>query len=194
MDFLDGDPSVRINEVKKALIAAPKLGTNVVTTWGGFKQPNMDIESARQQITGMLAQVMPTAVDNNVYLAIEMYDLCVIGTPKEIVDAIKALKTNNLKIVMDPPNVFKESDLDRIPEAIDEIVDSAEGNIILAHAKDMLFKNGNRELPHAGGGQMHYPTYLQALKRVGYDGFLVIEHVSSETIESARDHVLSALT
>jgi sugar phosphate isomerase/epimerase len=73
-------------------------------------------------------------------------------------------------------------------------VNSAAGNIILAHAKDMLFKDGNRELPQAGAGQMDYPAYISALKRVGYDYFLVVEHVSPETIESARDHVLSALS
>ena len=129
-----------------------------------------------------------------VYLAIEMYDQCVIGTPKEIVNTIRALNTNNLMIVMDPPNVFKASDLGRIPKAIDEIVDSAAGNIILVHAKDMLFKDGNRELPYAGAGQIDYPAYIRALKRVGYDYFLVVEHVSPETIESARDHVLSALS
>jgi len=193
VDFLDGDPALRVDQVKRALFVAPKVGAKIVITWGGFKKPNMDIESARKQITDMLAQVMPTAVENNVYLAIEMYDQCVIGTPKEIVKTINALKTDNLKIVMDPPNVFKVSDLSRVPKAIDEIVDSAAGNIILAHAKDMLFKDGNRELPYAGAGQMDYPAYMRALKRVGYDYFLVVEHVSPETIESARDHVLSAL-
>jgi sugar phosphate isomerase/epimerase len=194
VDFLDGDPSLRVEQVKKALIAAPKVGAKIVITWGGFKKPDMDIESARKQVTEMLAQVMPTAVENNVYLAIEMYDQCVIGTPKEIVNTIKALNTNNLMIVMDPPNVFKASDLGRIPKAIDEIVDSAAGNIILAHAKDMLFKDGNRELPHAGAGQMDYHAYMSALKRIGYDYFLVVEHVSPETIEFARDYVLSALS
>jgi sugar phosphate isomerase/epimerase len=193
VDFLDGDPSVRVEQVKKALQAAPKVGAKIVITWGGFKKPGMDIENARKQVTEMLGQIMPTAVENNVYLAIELYDLCVIGTPKEIVSAIKTLKTDNLKIIMDPPNVFKVSDLGRIPKAIDEIVDSAEGNIILAHAKDMLFKGGNRELPHAGAGQMDYPAYIRALKRIGYDYFLIVEHVSPETIESARDFVLKAL-
>ncbi|HGE69590.1 TPA: sugar phosphate isomerase/epimerase [Candidatus Poribacteria bacterium] len=193
VDFLDGDPSIRIDQVKKALIAAPKVGAKIVITWGGFKKPGMDIENARKQVIEMLGQIMPTAIDNNVYLAIEMYDQCVIGTPKEIVTAIKTLKTDNLKIVMDPPNVFKQSDLNRIPKAIDEIVDSAEGNIILAHAKDMLFKDGNRELPYAGAGQMDYPAYIKALRRVGYDYFLVVEHVSPETIESAKDFVLKAM-
>ena len=193
VDFLDGDPSVRVEQVKKALRTAPKVGAKIVITWGGFKKPGMDIENARKQVTEMLGQIMPTAVESNVYLAIELYDQCVIGTPKEIVSAIKTLKTDNLKIIMDPPNVFKASDLGRIPKAIDEIVDSAEGNIILAHAKDMLFKGGNRELPHAGAGQMDYPAYIKALKRIGYDYFLVVEHVSPETIESARDFVLKAL-
>jgi L-ribulose-5-phosphate 3-epimerase len=193
VDFLDGDPSVRVSEVKRALQVAPKVGANIVITWGGFKKPGMDIESARKQITEMLGQIMPTAVDNDVYLGIEMYDQCVIGTPKEIVDTIKILKTDNLKIIMDPPNVFKEANLNNVPKAIGDIVDSAEGNIILAHAKDMLFINNTRELPYAGAGQIDYPAYIQALKRVGYDYFLVVEHVSPETIESARDHVLSAL-
>ncbi len=193
VDFLDGDPSVRVEQVKKALIAAPKVGAKIVITWGGFKKPNMNIENARKQVTEMLGQVIQTAVDNNVYLAIEMYDQCVIGTPKEIVTAIKTLKTDNLKIVMDPPNVFKGSDLNRVSKAIDDIVDSAEGNIILAHAKDVLFKDGKRELPYAGAGQMDYPAYIKALKRVGYDYFLVVEHVSPETIESAKNFVLSAM-
>jgi len=193
VDFLNGDPSDRIDEVKRALAAAPKLGAKIVITWGGFKKPGMNIDSARQQVIGMLGEIMPAAVDNNVYLAIELYDQCVVGTPKEIVDAIRILKTDHLKIIMDPPNVFKESDLNRVAQSIDEIVDSAAGNIILAHAKDMLFRNGNRELPHAGAGQMDYPAYIRALKRTGYDYFLVVEHVSPQTIESAKNYVLSAL-
>jgi len=153
----------------------------------------MDIKAARKQVMGMLSEIMPVAAENDVYLAIELYDQCVIGTPREIVEAISILKTGNLKVLMDPPNVFKESDLNRVGKAISEIVDSAEGNIILAHAKDMLFKDGNRELPYAGAGQMDYPAYVNALSRVGYDSFLVVEHVSPETIETAKEYVLAAL-
>lgn len=193
VDFLNGNPADRVNEVKKALSTAPKLGTKIVLTWGGFKKPGMDIDAARRKVLGMLGEIMPVAEENNVYLAIEMYDKCVIGTPAEIVEAGKELGTDRLKVIMDPPNVFKEANLNRVGEAVNEIVDSATGNIILAHAKDMLFKDGERKLPCAGAGQMDYPAYLRALKRVGYDYFLVVEHVSDETIESARDHVLKAL-
>jgi len=193
VDFLDGEPATRVNEVKRALSAAPKLGTKIVITWGGFKKPGMDIEAARKRVMGMLSEIMPVAAENDVYLAIELYDQCVVGTPKEIAEAISILKTDNLKVLMDPPNVFKESDLNRVGEAINDIVDSAKGNIILAHAKDMLFKDGNRELPYAGAGQMDYPAYVNALKRVGYDSFLVVEHVSPETIETAKEHVLATL-
>ena len=193
VDFLEGEPETRINEVKRALSAAPKLDTKIVITWGGFKKPGMDIEAAQKQVMGMLSEIMPVAAENDVYLAIELYDQCVIGTPREIVEAISILKTDNLKVLMDPPNVFKESDLNRVGKAISEIVESAEGNIILAHAKDMLFKDGNRELPYAGAGQMDYPAYANALSRVGYDSFLVVEHISPETIETAKEHVLATL-
>ena len=175
------------------MVAAPKQGADIVVTWGGFKKPGMNLDAAHKQVMEAISEIVQVAEDNNVYLAIELYDRCVIGTPEEIVEAINVIGTNHLKITMDPPNVFKESDLNRVGEAINEIVDDAAGNIILAHAKDMLFKEGRRELPYAGAGDMDYPAYIRALKRVGYDYFLIAEHHKPDTIAAARDHVLNAL-
>ena len=199
VDFLQGDAAAqakRVEEVERALVVAPRLGANIVITWGGFKKPGMDLDAARKQVMGAISRCVAVAEENNVYLAIELYDKCVIGTPREIVEAINVIGSDHLKLTMDPPNVFKESDLNRIGEAINEIVDDAAGNIILAHAKDMVFKDGTRQLPWAGQGHMDYPAYMRALKRVGYDYFLVEEHNKPERPEttiSARDHILNAM-
>ncbi len=196
VDFLEGDATTqekRIEEVKRALAIAPKLGANVVITWGGFQKPGMDLDAARVQVMDAFSRIIPVAEDNNAYLAIELYDKCVIGTPAEIVEATEEIGSDYLKIAMDPPNVFKESDLNRVGEAINEIVDAATGNIILAHAKDMIFKDGKRELPYADVGLMDYNAYIRALRRVGYDYFLVTEHHTPETVKAAQDYVLRAL-
>jgi len=95
---------------------------------------------------------------------------------------------------MDPPNVMQLKDLNRQEEYLEETIVPFAKHIVLAHAKDVLFQNQNRGLPGAGEGQMDYPAYIRTLRKINYDYFLVVEHVSAATVEAARRHVEKAMT
>lgn len=179
-----------INFLKSRIEIAKKIGTNIVVTWGGFKERK---ENSLKLVIESLKDACACAEENNVYIALELYDQCIIGTPDQVLEAIDEVGSKFLKVVMDPPNVMKETDKKRMDAFLDETVSKLANHIVLAHAKDVLFKDGERSLPGAGEGQMDYKSYIKALKKAKYDYFLVIEHVSSDTVEAARDYVKKAL-
>ncbi|HIE28311.1 TPA: sugar phosphate isomerase/epimerase [Candidatus Poribacteria bacterium] len=180
-----------VNFLKSKIEIAKKIGAKAVITWGGFKECP---ENTSQLVIESLKEACVCAEENDVYIALELYDECIVGTPDQILEAIDKVGSKFLKVVMDPPNVMKEIDLKRMDAFLDETVSKLADYIAIAHAKDVLFKNGERSLPGAGEGQMDYSSYIKALRKAKYDYFLVIEHVSGNTVEAARDYVQKALT
>ena len=89
------------------------------------------------------------------------------------------MRSSQLKVVIDPANLFHEGELPRMREILDEAFALLGPDIVLAHAKDLDHDGEAGGLP-AGQGLLDYDHYLTLLADHGYDGPLVL-HGLAET-------------
>lgn len=193
-DFLSSEhswPCKDLAEVKQMIAAAAEMRTDTVVTWGGFGDSTN--RESRQAVRSALSEAADVAEEQDVKIAIELYDNCVYGTVDEICRLASDLGTPAIGVMMDPPNTMKESDLDDLPEYYARIINGAGARLFRVHAKDVLFEGGERKLPGPGQGQQDYVAYIRALAAAGFDGCLLIEHVNRETVGPARDYVAAKI-
>lgn len=180
-------PCKDLAAVREMIAAAPVLGTDTVVTWGGFGD-SAD-EGNRARVRSALADGAQCAQEHGVKIAIELYDSCVVGTVEQINALARELGSDAIGVMMDPPNMMKESDLADLPAYYARLMAGAGKRLFRAHAKDVTFEDGVRKLPGPGLGVQDYVAYIRALAAVGFDGHLLVEHVTRETVGPARDYV-----
>lgn len=171
------------------------LGTRYISTETGSLSPkgawtpdpaNQTPEAWKEfrRITDILVRV---AEEEDVVILYEPYVANVTETPERGVQLVREVNSPNLRMMMDPTNWFS-ADIAH-PELVDATIRrgfaAERGLYDLAHAKDVLpIKPGDElpGLPGPGKGILNYPLYLDLLIQDGYDGPLIMEHLTEEQI------------
>lgn len=193
-DFLSAEhnwPCKDVAAVKEMIAVAEAMGIDAIVTWGGFGDPT-DPQN-QERVHADLEEVVRCAEQHGVKVALELYDNCVVGTVEDVNSLADNLGTEALGVMMDPPNTMKESDLSDLPGYYNRLMKDSGERLFRAHAKGVLFEDGARKLPGPGEGQQDYVAYIRALAGIGFDGHLIIEHVTRETVGPARDFVAAKL-
>lgn len=169
-----------------------ELGCFIVTAETKEKPPEMTDEEAWESCTENIREICASAEKSGCCLAIEPSGSCFIKDAEDWLELARRVNSKALKVNYDPANIVWAGK------------DPAEGvrtlgpNIIHTHAKDIVFdkNDGYREgtsnlVAHdvpAGKGKVGYKSYVQALKEVGYNGFLTIEmhHKNTEEILESK--------
>jgi sugar phosphate isomerase/epimerase len=111
---------------------------------------------------------------------------------------------------MDPTNYFESHNIDRMGEILNQVFDTLQDKIRIAHAKDVkrsgtdksekhadigdaeameshTFRGvGEIELPAPGLGELDYDLYLQLLARKHSNIPVIIEHLAEDDIPRAK--------
>jgi len=193
-DFLSAQhnwPCKDLAAVKEMIAATAALGTDVAVTWGGFGDPSD--EHNQQVVRDALAEAARCAEQHRVKLALELYDQCVYGTVESITALADELGTDAIGVMMDPPNTMKESDVADLPAYYARLMQITGKRLFAAHAKGVAFEDGQRKLPGPHEGVQDYVAYIRALAAAGFDGHLLVEHVTRETVGPARDFVAAKI-
>ena len=82
---------------------------------------------------------------------------------------------------MDGANVFHTGELPRMREILQESIELLAKDIVLAHAKD-LDHDGDAGHLAVGQGLLDYDWYLAQLRRVGYDGAIIMHGLSEAQV------------
>ena len=180
--FADRNPA-KIERSKRIVDLAKELGTDVITTHIGVvpKDPAHPRFSIMQAACGELADY---AASVGAHFAVETGP-----EPATVLRAfLDTIHSSGLGVNLDPANLKMVCDDD--PAAA---VHTLKDYIVHTHAKDgkMLFwkdpeyiyamKPEPEQTPCSflevplGEGNVNFPTYLAALKEIGYQGFLTIE-------------------
>jgi sugar phosphate isomerase/epimerase len=175
---------------------APEFGARSVVTWSGWRgerllDPDPSVETAEtwQTFLRTADEVVGVARDVGVTVVWELYFAHVLGTLERIVNALDRWEGRNVGIVMDPPNLVPLAQLDRLEPLVDEQFSALGKYIALAHAKDVRADGDTIAYPEPGAGVLDYRGYIDRLRGVGYDGFVIVEHVTDETVATAADYV-----
>ncbi len=176
------------------------LGTRYISTETGSLSPkgawtpdpaNQTPEAWQEfrRITDILVRV---AEEEDVVILYEPYVANVTETPERGVQFVREVNSPHLRMMLDPTNWFS-ADIAK-PELVDATIlrgfAAERGLYDLAHAKDVLPAQPGEELPGLPGpgkGMLNYPLYLDLLIQDGYDGPLIMEHLTEAQIPESID-------
>lgn len=189
-----GDPSYNaelIEKSKRVLDLAKELGTDIVTTHIGVvpQDPEHDRYKIMQEACFELSRY---ADELNAHFAIETGP----ETSAVLKRFLDGLGSRGVAVNLDPANLAAVQN-----ESAVQAVHNLQDYIVHTHAKDAVFLRpcdpevlyGVVRAPDAvpqapsfkevplGEGQVHFPSYLEALEKIGYRGFLTIEREVGET-------------
>ena len=190
MDYVASDE--RYERVKNIIRVAGKINSPIVIITGGMdgKAPDRDTLYLKQvERTKELCKI---AKENSVTLAVEFEPNFVVGNTKQVLQLIKDVEHESLKINMDIGHVFLED-----PDPMDAIL-SSRTLVAHAHIENMMRGVHNHIVPYEG--DMDLEAYFRQMKTIGFDGFASIdlyqydyESVAEKSIRTVRDLWISAM-
>ncbi len=158
--------------MKATTIAGPHYSA-VGRTWqAGPEQRKRELERCARN----LREVARYAEDKGVTLAIEplnRFETSFINLTSQALELLRMIDSPGMKLMMDTFHANIEE------KSLGAAIESAGAQLIHLHANE-----GDRGTP--GTGHLPWAEIATSLKRIGYDGTLVIESFSTEVKEIAR--------
>jgi sugar phosphate isomerase/epimerase len=178
-----------------------RLGSNNISTETGTynrqseweDSPENATESAYQECRALLEKLVRAAEKTGAIISIEPYWKNVISSAERAERLFREIASPALKLVMDPCNYFRKSDLPKMQSMLEEIFRRVGKQTVLAHAKDVKASatGDDTELPASGKGVLDYPLYLRLLASLDRELYLAVEHLTLDDVPRARDYVLA---
>ena len=177
-------------------LVATETGTKGNTTHKGFvafdSHPDNETEETWNELKARLRELLLVAEENGVTILLEGVITNVVNTPDRALRMIEEIGSPNLRLVMDVFNYIYQESLGDIPAAMESVVRKLAPWSAIAHAKDLLLKDGRMVRPGPGLGIMtsaEYGHFLKVLDREAPDLPLVVEHVTLEQVPAAKKFI-----
>jgi sugar phosphate isomerase/epimerase len=166
-----------------------RLGTSVITLCTGTRDPDdmwrrhpdNDSPQAWRDLLDTLRPALDSAEEHGVTLAFEPEVANVVDSARKGRRLLDELGSPRLKVVMDAANLFHAGELARMREVLDEALALLGGDVVLAHAKDLLH-DGEAGHEPAGKGLLDYDDYLRLLHGVRYGGPLILHGLAEDQV------------
>jgi sugar phosphate isomerase/epimerase len=157
---------------------ARAMGTNLVTLCTGSRDatdqwrhhPDNDTDGAWSEMLREFQVLLPIAERHHVILGVEPELANVVSSAAKARRLLDTLRSDRIKIVLDPANLFETEAARPSTEIIAEAVDLLAGSIVLAHAKDRKPDGG---FTTAGTGVIDFARYVAGLRVSGFTGTIV---------------------
>ena len=187
------DPAVRaanIEFIARCLELAPSLGTWVVATETGTRDPDGDWtdspdnwgDEAWLLLDDALERLLPVAEEAGVILAVEASVKNVLRTQSQLLGVLDRFPTQHLQVVCDPYNYLSSHLLEAQDRATRELLERFEDRFVLAHLKDVAAEGADVGTPELGTGVFDQRPYLEFLRDRRPDLDLVVEHLPPEHV------------
>lgn len=187
-NMIHPDKSVRADGLRKLEVIASNakaMGTDLLTLCTGTRNPDDQWQGHGDNDTlrawGDLLLAMESAIKiaetHNISLGIEPELGNVVNSAAKATRLIQQLKSDRLKIVLDPANLFEQTSVTEQKRLVSEAIEGVAEHLVMAHAKDRM---ADGSFAAAGKGVLDYSHYLQALSECGFDGPLVTHGLSAE--------------
>ena len=195
-NMVDIDPDKRQKAIDKVLMIIPacaKIGTNVIATCTGSRNPESmwrdhpdnQSEETWKILRDTLEKILPAAEAAGVNIAFEPEYNNVCQNAYLSRRLIDEMASPRLKVVMDAANIFGKDDLSRMTEVLDEAFDLLGDYVAIAHGKD-LDHGGDAGHLAAGTGKLDYEHYVKLLCGLSFDVPIILHGITEEQLpESA---------
>jgi sugar phosphate isomerase/epimerase len=187
------DPAVRrrgLDALARLIVAAPALGTRVVTLCTGSRDtedmwrrhPGNATPEAWADMRACVADALSVAQQHDVVLAIEPEHGNVVADAAAARRLLDELASPHLKIVIDAANLILPGELSRQHETLEQALELLGDALVLAHAKDV--REDGAIVP-AGQGGLDYARYVELLRAAAYDGPLVLHGLAPADVPAS---------
>ena len=153
-----------VEKTKRMMDLANSLGVTVLTSHIG-RIPGSASDPGYRTAAEALEEIRACGDEVGVFFASETGP----ESGAALAEFLRGLTTRSIKVNYDPANMVMNG-FDPVRGAYD-----LEGFIVHTHAKDGIGPGAKRGEVPLGEGEVPWPEYLQALKEIGYDGYLTIE-------------------
>ena len=182
------DVNVRTNGLARldvVLSVAARIGIPTVTLCTGSRDAdNMwrrhvenDSDDAWRDMRDTMQMALALADKHDVTLAIEPELNNVVNSAAKARRLLDEMRSPRLKIVIDGANLISPGRMDHMQTTLSEGIELLADNIVLAHAKE-LPPPDHAEPVAIGDGTLDFDHYLNMLRRVGFDGPLIVHGIA----------------
>lgn len=158
-----------IKEITDYAKLANKLGASYIRILADL-EPFPDGEVDDEKIIAELKKLVPVAEEYNVTLLVETNG--VYSDTKRLKNVLDKVESRKVAALWDMHHPYRFAD-----EAPEETVANLGEYIKYVHTKDSVRKDGNIEYKLMGEGDMPIKEMLEALKSIGYNGYISLEWV-----------------
>jgi len=180
--FASPDPEVRARArriAEEAALAAAEMGAKNILV--PFTCPTgVDDNTARARWIEGVKAAAPAAVSNGVVFCLENVGKTFANAPKDIVSVVDAIGSPAVQVYYDPGNAV-HNDMDPL-----EGIRTLGKRIRHVHVKEV-------KGTYIGEGIVPWPLIIAELRKVGYDGWLILETASTDDPNTAAAKNLKTL-
>jgi len=191
----DNELNELLDTFKEHIRFAKYLGCSIVGTETGalnreyvYTDKN-NTEEAFQRSLNSIKILVEEAEKFGVIVGIEGVTKHVMNTPERLKKALDNVNSNNLQVIFDPINFIDESNYDKQDEIIKKSFDLFGDRIMIMHAKDFVYKDGEVRQVSIGKGQFNYPLLLSLVKQKKPHIDIILEDTVPEDLDSSIKYI-----
>lgn len=155
--------------------------------------PKNFTEEGYQAVKNAFERLAHLAEGTNAVIAIEAYWRNCIDSVDRAARLFKEVNSPALKLTMDPANYFRNEQLVKMDDILDDMFKRLGDRIVIAHAKDVQIDGDDQKLPAAGKGMLDYPRFMRHLAELNRPIYIVIEHLDMSDVPRALQFVKSQI-
>lgn len=134
-----------------------------------------------------LAEVVERAEHWGVSMAIEPVWNHIVYNADRAVEVLKAVRSPNLRIILDPVNLLCMENADDREEIFQDAFEKLRDHIAVVHIKDFVRRDGKLVSVAAGTGEMRYENLLRMVKQSKPFVQATLENTTNENAVQARE-------
>lgn len=167
-------------------IGARMVGTETGSLDENYKaHPDNHGEAAYIRFRDAIMKVMPLVAVSDTLMAVEAVSHHIIHTPKRMNRLVRDINHPALAVIFDISNLMTPDNLEQQDDIINEMFDLLEDRILVVHAKDFDFADGEKVILPLGQGQLNLDLLMNRVKASGQEIDVLAENVP-------KDHLISS--
>lgn len=170
-----------------ALMGAGVVGTETGAPNAEYKtDANTHSKEALDTFIRGIAPVIECAERYGVSVAIEPVWKHIVYNADRAVEVIKAIRSHNLRIILDPVNLLGIENVDRQEYVVQDAIDKLGEHVAVVHLKDFVREGNDLRSIAAGTGEMKYDAVLRFMKARKPFIQATLENTTNENAVSSR--------
>ena len=171
-----------------ALAGCSVVGTETGAPNAQYKlDANTHSKEALDTFIRNLSEVVERAEDWGVSMAIEPVWNHIVYNADRAVEVLKAVRSPNLRIILDPVNLLCMENADNREEIFRDAFEKLRDHIAVIHIKDFVRRDGKLVSVAAGTGEMRYENLLRMVKQSKPFVQATLENTTNENAVQARE-------